>query len=150
MNWLEEAKKEIENSSPQSSIYVGCDSICFKDKKGIWQARYSTVIVIHKDSRHGCTIKHNNVIMRDFGNIRERLMNEVGFAIEAANEILESVGNRFLSIHLDLNPDPRHKSNVVIKEAVGYVKGMFPNIDVQVKPNGWCASAAADHSVRNF
>ena len=143
----DEAKEAILNSSESSSVYIGADSIRFK-KQGIWYAKYSTVIILHMDSKHGAKIFHKNVEMRDFGNLRQRLITEAGFAIEAATEILDVIGNRKLEIHLDLNPNPRYKSNVAVKEALGYVKGSI-GIDAKVKPECFAATHAADHVVRN-
>jgi len=147
LTWIKKAKTEIQNSSMSSSVYIGCDSIRFK-KKGEWYAKYSTVIVLHKDSRHGCTLHHNTEVVRDYGNLRQRLMAEVGYAISAALEIVDIIGERHLEIHLDINPNPMHKSNVAIKEALGYVKGTL-GIDAKVKPDGWAATHGADHVVRH-
>lgn len=141
------AKQAILDSSEQSSVYVGCDSLRVKQKDG-WYARYSTVIIVHKDSNHGCQLFHQEIMMRDYGNMKQRLMQEVGMAIEAATEIMDVIGNRHLEIHLDLNGDPKHKSNVAVKEALGYVKGSL-GIDAFIKPNSWAASHAADHQVRH-
>jgi predicted RNase H-related nuclease YkuK (DUF458 family) len=126
----DEAKEAILNSSESSSVYIGADSIRFMD------------------SKHGAKIFHRTSEMRDFGNLRQRLITEAGFAIEAATEIVEVLGNRKLEIHLDINPDPRHKSNVAVKEALGYVKGTT-GIDAKIKPESFAATHAADHVVRH-
>jgi predicted RNase H-related nuclease YkuK (DUF458 family) len=145
---FDEAKEAIINSSESSSVYIGADSIRFKRKDGQWYAKYSTVIILHMDSKHGARIFHKNVEMRDFGNLRQRLITEAGFAIEAASEIIDVLGNRKLEIHLDINPDPRHKSNIAVKEALGYVKGTT-GIDAKIKPESFAATHAADHVVRH-
>lgn len=144
---FEKAKKAIIESSESSSVYIGCDSICFRDH-GKWYARYSTVVVLHKDSKHGCKVFHESEVLEDYGNIKMRLMNEVTFAIAATHEIIEIIGNRELHIHLDLNADPKHKSNVAVKEAIGYVRGAT-GIEATIKPDAWCATHAADHAVRH-
>jgi len=141
----EEAKQAVADSSKESKVYIGCDSIRLK-KLGVWYARYSTVIVLHKDGRHGCKIFYDTQTMRDFGNLRERLMNEAGYALAAASEIVEVLGDRPLEVHLDLNSDPKHKSNIALKEAMGYVTGM--GFKPVIKPDGWAATHAADHAVR--
>jgi predicted RNase H-related nuclease YkuK (DUF458 family) len=142
----DEARQAILNSSETSSVYVGADSIRFK-RNGLWFAKYSTVVILHMDSNHGGKIFHKNVEMRDFGNLRQRLITEAGFAIDAATAILDVVGQRKLEIHLDLNPNPRYKSNIAVKEALGYVKGST-GIDAKVKPDSFAATHAADHVVR--
>lgn len=146
--WIEEAKREIRKSSQESSIYVGTDSDRFK-KNGFWYIKFSTVIIIHKESKHGGRIFHNTVIERDYSNsLKQKLMTEVQHAINAATEIVEAVGNRHWEIHLDLNSDPKHKSNVAVREALGYVKGMFDGKEAKIKPHAFAASYAGDHVAR--
>ena len=137
----------IQNSSENSSIYVGADSIRFK-KNDIWFAKYTTVIIVHLDSKHGAKVFHQTSVMPDYGNLRQRLMTEVQHAIEAASSIVDYIGKRSLAIHLDINSDPKHKSNIVVTEALGWVKGSL-NIEAEIKPNSWAATHCADHFVKN-
>lgn len=111
-------------------------------------AKYCTVVVIHKDSRHGCQIFYDTVDMEDYGNLKQRLMTEVSLATQIASEIIDVIGTRHLEIHLDLNPNPKHKSNIAVKEAVGWVRGMF-GFSPTIKPHGWAATHAADHVVKH-
>lgn len=143
----DEAREAILNSSESSSVYIGADSIRYKNKAGIWFAKYSVVIILHVDSKHGAKLFHKTHVERDFGNLRQRLMTEAGYAIEAATQILDVLGDRKLEIHLDINPSPKYKSNVAVKEALGYVKGST-GIDAKVKPESFAATHAADHVVR--
>ncbi len=145
---FDEAKEAILNSSESSSVYIGADSIRFKKKDGRWYAKYSTVIILHVDSKHGAKIFHKNIEMPDYGNLRQRLITEAGFAIEAASEIIDVIGNRRMEIHLDINPNPKHKSNVAVKEALSYVKGTT-GLDAVIKPHSFAATHAADHVVRH-
>ena len=147
-NWIDDAKAAILESSKDSSVYIGADSIRHK-RNGQWYAKYSTVIVVHMDSKHGCRLFHNSVDMPDYGNLRQRLLNEVMYAIEAATEVIDHLGNRHLEIHLDVNPDPKHKSSVAVKEALGYVKGTL-GLDAKIKPASFAATHAADHAVRHL
>ena len=141
------AREAILNSSESSSVYIGADSIRFK-KNGQWFARYSTVIILHVDSNHGAKLFHKTVEMRDFGNLRQRLITEAGFAIDAASAILDVIGDRKIEVHLDINPNPRHKSSIAVKEALGYVKGTI-GIDAKIKPESFAATHAADHVARS-
>jgi len=147
-SWIDDAKAAILESSQNSSVYIGADSIRHK-KNGQWYAKYSTVIVVHMDSKRGCKLFHNSVDMPDYGNLRQRLLNEVMYAIEAATEIIDHLGDRHLEIHLDVNPDPKHKSSVAVKEALGYVKGTL-GLDAKIKPASFAATHAADHAVRHL
>lgn len=145
---FEDAKIAIKESSKNSSVYIGCDSLRYKKKSGIWYARYSTVVVLHLDGNKGCRIFHNTETQVDYSNLRVRLMNEVFYAYQAALEIIEIIGERHLEIHLDLNADAKHKSNVAVIEALGYIKGTL-GIDAKIKPDAFAASHVADHVVRN-
>ena len=142
----EEAKEAIRQSSAESSVYIGCDSVRFKKDK-VWYARYATVIVVHKDSRHGCQIFYSAETIPDFGGLKNRLLTEVNYAVTAAMEVADEIGDRHLEVHLDVNPDPKHKSNVASKEALGWVLGM--GFEAKIKPEGWAATHAADHAARN-
>lgn len=146
MSNYDRVREEIAASSKESSVYVGCDSIRFKKKEG-WFARYSVVVVLHLDSSKGCKLFHKTIDVRDYGNLKQRLLMEAGFAIEVASEIIDVVGDRQFQVHLDLNPSPKHKSNVALKEAIGYVQGSL-GITPIVKPHSWAASHSADHAVR--
>lgn len=146
--WTDDAKQAIQESSPQSSIYIGCDSIRFR-KKNMWYAKYSTVIVLHKNSRHGSRLFHNSIDMPDYGNLKQRLLTEVQLAVQTALDIMDTIGDRHLEIHIDINPNPMHKSNIAVKEALGWVRGSL-GIDAKIKPNSWAATHAADHAVRHL
>ena len=138
------ARDAIVASSPESAIYIGCDSLRVPAKN---KAVFSTVIVLHRDSKHGCNIFHNQVTIPDYGQMRPRLLMEVHYALEAFYAIEDIVGNRRLEIHLDVNPDPRHASNVVTNEALGWVRGL--GIEARIKPDSFAATTAADHFVRH-
>ena len=144
---IEEAKKAIINSSQQSSVYIGCDSIRFRKNKQ-WYAKYSTVVILHVDTKKGGRIFHTSVDMPDYGNLKQRLLMEVQLAVTTATEIVDVIGDRHFEIHLDINPNPNHKSSVAVKEALGWVKGSL-GMDAKIKPHSFAATHAADHVVRH-
>lgn len=143
---IKEAAQAIRESSPDSSIYLGCDSIRYK-KHGIWYAKYSTVIILHAATRHGGIIFADTDTQRDYGNIRTRMLNEVQYAVQHASDIIDAVGDRHFEIHLDINPNPVYKSNAALAEAMGWVRGQFGDI-VKCKPDAFAATHCADHVVR--
>jgi predicted RNase H-related nuclease YkuK (DUF458 family) len=148
---LEEAKKAIQESSENSSVYVGCDSVRFK-KRGKWFARYATVVVLHINSANGCKLFYRENVLPDYGkkteSLTQRLLNEATFAIEVASSIIEVIGDRHLEIHLDINPSPLHKSNQAAVQASGYVLGST-GIRPKIKPEAFAAMFAADR-IANF
>lgn len=139
------ARNCILNSSASSSIYIGCDSQVYK-KNGVWMADYSTVVIVHMDSRHGCKIFHNKVTEKDYNILETRLLMEVQHSLSAFDAIKEVIGDRHLEVHLDVNPNPAYKSNKVTAQALGWVRGQ--GIEARIKPDSWAASTAADHCVR--
>lgn len=145
---IEEVKEYIRNSSDQSSIYIGCDSKRFgkKDKRFV---AYVCVVLIHLDSKHGAKMFSFEKVERDFGNLRQRMVNEAIMACEIGYEVRETVGDRVFEIHLDINPDKRHKSSVAVKEASGMVLGMFGS-SPKIKPEAFAASTAADKLVCQY
>lgn len=135
---MQEVLDAIKSSSKTTRVYVGADSKRVKKK-----VVYVTVVVLHYDGNKGGKIFKEICVEPWYGNIKGRLMNEVYRAIGVAYQLVEHLDGRAFEIHLDLNPDPRHKSNVAVKEAVGYVLGTF-GFKPKLKPEAWCGSAVAD------
>ncbi len=134
--------REIGGSSLQTRVYVGCDSILRKAGKG-FKATYATVVVIHIDGCRGCQVYGEIVTQPFYGSLRERMFNEAMLAANMAIKIKPHMGGRVLEVHLDINTDPDHASNVAIKEAAGYVRGLV-GIEPKFKPNAPIASGCAD------
>lgn len=137
------AREAILASSASSSIYIGCDSRRIPAKN---KAIFSTVIIVHRDSSNGCSVFSNEVTLPDYGAIRPRLMTETQLALEAFYAVEDVIGSRKLEVHLDVNPDPKHASNVVAAEALGWVRSL--GIEAKIKPHSFAATTAADHWVR--
>ncbi len=143
---IDEIKAFIELQSSETKIYIGADSERMK-RDGRWYADYTLAIVVHIDGCHGCKI---------FGEIQTeidydakaskpsmRLMNEVYKVAELYHKIVDSIGEKEVQIHLDINPDICYNSSIVIQQAVGFIKGTC-NVVPMVKPNAFAASYAAD------
>ena len=143
---VEEVKEFISNTSSQTKIYIGSDSVRFK-RGEIWFAEYCTVVVIHHNGNNGCKLFRKLESERDYDQKRDkprmRLMNEVIKTAQMFIELAESIDDRHVEIHLDINPNVKYGSSCVISEAVGYIKGMC-NIIPFVKPDAFAASVAAD------
>lgn len=140
---MDELKTFIASTSPTTAIYVGCDSKRFQ-RRGVKLVAYVTVVIAHLDSKHGGRIFKMIEVERDWGvTMKQRLMNEVYHATTIAYDLLETIGDRPFEIHLDVNPNPNHKSSVVVKEAMGYVLGVI-GIEPKLKPQAFASSSAAD------
>lgn len=139
---VEEIKAAINAESLNTAIYIGSDSKQFKKKK-VNYVVYVTTVILHKNGSQGCRIYKQYITESDYGNLRQRLMREVEFGIGIAYELADVIGERPFEVHLDLNPDPKHKSNVCVKEANGYVLGML-GFEPKLKPEAFAASAVSD------
>jgi predicted RNase H-related nuclease YkuK (DUF458 family) len=51
--------------------------------------------------------------------------------------------DRYVEVHLDINPDEKYGSSCVVQQAIGYIKGTC-NVVPMVKPRAFAASYAAD------
>lgn len=148
---LEDVKDYIARTSKTSKVYIGCDSDVVKKGPGVWFADYYLVVVIHHNGRNGCKIFGFKESERDFTidkkKPRHRLMMEVYKAVELFLELEESIGEREVEIHLDINPNKKYSSSLVIQEAIGYVKSVC-DLTPKVKPEAFAASYCADRMYR--
>ncbi len=140
---MEEVKEFIRNSSSSSAVYVGCDSRQFRNK-----TVFVTVVVVHINSNNGAKVFWQIEKVERITSIRQRLFEEVNRAVYVAMSIAEAVGNRPFEVHLDINPNPDHRSSVIVKEAVGYVlaQGLTPVL----KPEAIAASTVADFITNKY
>jgi predicted RNase H-related nuclease YkuK (DUF458 family) len=132
--------KEYMITNTDAEILIGCDSQNSGNK-----TIYAIVVALYRKG------KGAHVLYRRWNTERERirsvrLLQEVWFAIETAEELREAGIPKPKWIDIDLNPDPRFKSNEVFRQAVGMVEGM--GYQVRYKSLGPIATYAADHLVK--
>ena len=143
---LNEVREFIEAQSPETKIYIGCDSERMKIDK-VWYADYITAIVVHINGNNGCKLFGEVVRERDYdqkqSRPRYRLMNEVYKVSELYLRLADVLVDRDVEVHLDINPNEMTGSSCVINEAIGYIKGTC-NVIPLVKPQAFAASYAAD------
>jgi predicted RNase H-related nuclease YkuK (DUF458 family) len=121
-------------------ILIGCDSQNFVDR-----TIYAIVVALYTPG------KGAHILFRRWRTDREptraiRLLNEVWYAVETAEEIKEAGLPKVKYIDIDINPDPRYKSNEVFRQAVGLVEGM--GYVCRFKTLGPVATHAADHLIK--
>lgn len=154
----EAIREYIRNSTPQSVVMIGCDSVRRQIRDKTF-AVYSTVICIRKATGegksvayHGSKVFATSVRLPDYGqvirsgklrNLKMRLMQEVQFAIEAFENVYEAIGDRHFEIHLDINSRPECESHVAMSEAKSYIIGVTGK-EPEFKPYALAASFAAD------
>lgn len=143
---IEEVKRYIVNSSPESKIYLGADSERNRYER-VWYADYTVAIVVHIDGKHGCKIFGYHQRERDYDQRKDkpniRLMTEVYKVSELYLQLKDAIEDRWVEVHLDINPSVKHASNAVVNQAIGYVRGTC-NLEALIKPNAFAASYAAD------
>jgi predicted RNase H-related nuclease YkuK (DUF458 family) len=121
-------------------ILIGCDSQNFVDK-----TVYAIVVALYKNGK-GAHVLYNRwkTPVEPTRNIR--LLNEVWYAVEVAEHLKKAGLPKVKWIDIDINPDPKYKSNEVLRQAVGMVEGM--GYSVRYKTLGPIATYAADHLVK--
>ena len=143
---LEEVKYFIQSQSPETKIYLGADSERL-NRNNIWYADYTVAIVVHIGGRHGCKVFGEIVRERDYDQRKDRpsmrLMNEVFKVSEMFNKLSDILQDRYVEVHLDINPNEKYGSSCVVQQAIGYIKGTC-NVVPLVKPRAFAASYAAD------
>jgi predicted RNase H-related nuclease YkuK (DUF458 family) len=143
---LDEVTQFIQAQTPETKIYLGCDSERLR-VNGVWYADYVLAIVVHINGNNGCKL---------FGEVHRervwdakpskpamRLMTEVYKVSELYLKLAEVLEGRHVEVHLDINPNEMHGSSCVISQAIGYIKGTC-NVIPFVKPEAFAASYAAD------
>ena len=143
---IEEIKEFIDNQTPETKVYIGCDSVRYKVGKD-WWADYTIAVVVHINGNNGCKLFGQVTKERDFDQRKDRprmrLMNEVYKISELYLKLADVLEDRHVEVHLDINPNEMYGSSCVINEAIGYIRGTC-NVVPLVKPNAFAASYAAD------
>ena len=143
---IKEVSDFINSQSPETKIYLGCDSERFR-MNGVWYADYILAIVVHIDGKHGCKLFGEVVRERDYDQRKDRpstrLMTEVYKVSELYLKLADVLVDRDVEVHLDVNPDDEHGSSCVLSQAIGYIRGVC-NVEPKVKPSAFAASYAAD------
>jgi len=143
---LEEVRRYIDAQTPETRIYLGCDSERLRID-GVWHADYVLAIVVHINGNNGCKlfgeVHRERVYDQKAAKPAMRLMTEVYKVSELYLKLAEVLEGRNVEVHLDINPNELHGSSCVISQAIGYIKGVC-NVVPFVKPQAFAASYAAD------
>lgn len=143
---LAEVTQFLKTQTPQTKIYLGCDSERLRVGND-WYADYVLAIVVHINGNNGCKLFGEVQRERDYDQRADRpsqrLMTEVYKVSELYLKLADVLEGRDVEVHLDINPDQDHGSSCVIAQAIGYIKGTC-NLIPFVKPEAFAASYAAD------
>jgi predicted RNase H-related nuclease YkuK (DUF458 family) len=128
--------KDFLSKNENTTIFIGSDSQNRKDK-----TTYAAVIVLHNSGKGGHVIYAKDILPRIQDRFT-RLWNEVEYSIVIAEYLTQNGIQKPNFIDIDLNPDPKYKSNQVLRSALGYVESM--GYTPRCKPNAMVASYVAD------
>lgn len=143
-NFINSIREFSKTISPETRVFLGSDSRRKKRHDGKYQINYTLSVVFHLDGKHGCKVFAMVDREVDFhGQLSMRLMSEAIKISALFEELVDVLPLDRTEIHLDLNTDPKHKSNKVLASASGYVRGVT-GIEPKVKPEAWAASTCSD------
>jgi predicted RNase H-related nuclease YkuK (DUF458 family) len=132
--------KEYMETHSGVEILIGCDSQNFNNR-----TIYAIVVALYHTGK-GAHVLYNKWTAQREPVRSVRLLNEVWYAVEAAEAMKNADIPKVKWIDIDINPDPKYKSNEVFRQAVGLVEGM--GYEVRYKSLGPIATYAADHLVK--
>lgn len=122
-------------------VCIGSDSL-----KRAKVTEFATVIVFIREKKGGFMFISNEKSTQKM-SIKERMITEVAKSVEIAYTLCDLLDkyNVGLEVHADINTDPNFKSNVALKEAMGYILGM--GFVFKAKPDAFASSSCADKFV---
>ncbi|PUZ27545.1 hypothetical protein GA0116948_103174 [Chitinophaga costaii] len=122
-------------------VCIGTDS----QVKGL-ETEFATVIVFLREGHGGFMFIHNEKT-RDVYSIKERMLVEVARSIEIAYELCDlfTEYDVDMEVHADINTNPQFKSNLALREAMGYILGM--GFAFKAKPEAFASSSCANKIV---
>lgn len=107
---------------------------------------FATVIVFLREKKGGFMFISNDKLKQKM-TLRERMIAEVGRSVQVAYSVCDLL-DRYdieLEVHADINTDPHFKSNVALRDAMGYILGM--GFVFKAKPDAFASSSCADKVV---
>ncbi|MRG47615.1 hypothetical protein GFS24_21005 [Chitinophaga sp. SYP-B3965] len=140
----EEVRQAIVRESGNSyrlKVCIGTDS----QVKGA-DTEFATVIVFLREGHGGFMFIHNERT-KDVYSIKERMLVEVAKSIEIAYELCDlfTEYDVDMEVHADINTNPQFKSNLALREAMGYILGM--GFAFKAKPEAFASSSCANKIV---
>lgn len=107
---------------------------------------FATVIVFLREKKGGFMFISNSSSTQIM-SLKERMILEVARSVEVAYGLCDLLDQHEveLEVHADINTDPNFKSNIALKEAMGYILGM--GFVFKAKPEAFASSCCADKMV---
>ena len=139
---VEEALIREQGLGHKLKVCIGSDSQVYGSR-----IEFATVIVFLREKKGGFMYISNQRLNQASMSLKERMITEVSKSIEVAYSLCDLLDfyDVELEVHADINTDPNFKSNVALKEAMGYILGM--GFTFKAKPNAFASSCVADKMV---
>ncbi len=125
-------------------LYTGCDSQVMSN-----HVVFETVIVIYTVGKgaHIIHCKEKIPLRSSRKSYKEKsvILNRLWMEVEKVSEVALYLREHLKEdaiIHLDLNASPKHDSNALVANAVGYITAL--NFKCMIKPDAWVATHVAD------
>jgi hypothetical protein len=128
--------KDFLKENPNTDIYIGTDSQVHGRS-----TTYAVVIVLHRKGRGGHVLYYREVIPKTF-DLFTKIFKEVEMSLEVAEYLVANGIKKAKKIDIDINPDKRYKSNIVLASAMGLLAGY--GYEGRMKPYAWASSHVAD------
>ncbi|MDR3714380.1 MAG: ribonuclease H-like YkuK family protein [Puia sp.] len=111
------------------------------------EIEFATVIVFLRKGKGGFIYINHETLSQKM-SIKERMLLEVAKSIDIAYSLC-GIFTQYgidLEVHADINTNPHFKSNVALKEAMGYILGM--GFAFKAKPHAFASSSCANKVVQ--
>ncbi|MDO5655993.1 MAG: ribonuclease H-like YkuK family protein [Flavobacteriaceae bacterium] len=135
---VREAIIREQNLGHTLKVCIGSDSHVYGN-----EIHYATAVVFVRKGKGAFTFIRKQ---KEFQNIsiKERMLNEVNRSVEIAYRIFEILDefNVEMEVHADINTDAEFKSNIALRDAMGYILGM--GYVFKAKPYAFASSNCAD------
>lgn len=130
----------VLEKNPHTKIYIGCDSQTYASK-----TVYVTTVVFRYENRGAHVIYQKEIVPR-VKDLWSKLWGELQRSIDVAGYLKIEGKVEIYQIDLDYNSNPKHKSNIIVKTAIGYMESMGYNY--AVKPQTLIAISVANELCR--
>jgi hypothetical protein len=138
---VEETIIRETNLGYKLKVCIGSDSLVRGE-----DIEFATVIVFLREHRGGFMYISNDRIKQTM-SVKERMIAEVAKSVEIAYHLCDLLDKYDvdLEVHADINTNPGFKSNVALREAMGYILGM--GFVFKAKPDAFASSYCADKMI---
>lgn len=127
------------------TVHVGTDSHKAKPSKDNGKKpgyMFATVICLYDPGRGADYYCRKFYSATTYDNLRQRIIDEVSESIDVSLILTERMPNIQISVHADVNSDPRFKTNNYLQQVRSWIQST--GFKFLCKPHAWASSDVAD------